>query len=356
MALYDKDPFPGIDYSRYQDWEKITTPDGQTYFVVPGNAGYVFDPVASNATGRKVFRRNPKGEIEQAQKAEAERQAALEQQMFNQSPAGQLIPVVGQAGGTIGGLYAAKELFGPAASANVVTEAATQGALSSAPGAVTGTGAFLPGGTSMATAEMPTSISNFAGSATPYLGAAGAAYGGYNALQGIKKGDPVQAGMGGLGAGLGINAMGYALGPWGWAAMAGAPIVASMLNGAFDQKSTKEIEADRWSAAGASPELAEKMYGYDYFTGTEGQKSRDEKFLTPDAIRVNPDNYNNVADWDEWSKSEQDEFLTAMLGAGKVSERKGGIYYDDDFAKAKADEIRRRRSVNAMTEGATGGR
>ena len=37
-----------------------------------------------------------------------------------------------------------------------------------------------------------------------------------------------------------------------------------------------------------------------------------------------------------------------MLQAGKVSERKGGIYYDDDFAKTQADAIGEKYKTQQM--------
>ena len=230
-------------------------------------------------------------------------------------------------GGAGGKLMNALGLGGTETAAGVA-EAAT----SSAAPIVNGQ-SLLAGGEASGTlgSTAPTGIDNFAGSATPYLGAAGAAYGGYNAIQGIEKGNPMQAGTGALGLGLGLNAMGYALGPYGWAAMAAAPIAAKLL----DRKSTKEIQADRWKAVGK-----EGMGPVDYFAGTGGEKSRDESFLTADAIRSNPDNYNAASDWDKFSKAQQDKFLNTLLQEKKVSERKGGIYYDDDRAKALADQIR----------------
>ena len=78
------------------------------------------------------------------------------------------------------------------------------------------------------------------------LGAAGAAYGAYNALQGVKEGDPLQAGLGGAGAVAGLNAMGYALGPWGVAATIVAPAALAYLNDQFfSSKSTKEYQKER---------------------------------------------------------------------------------------------------------------
>lgn len=351
MARFDKDPFPGTDYSAYQSWEKVTTPDGETYYVVPGHSGYVLDITASNATGRKVFRKNPSNALKQQEQEKANQDKLIAQQQFNQSPAGQLIPVAASTGGLIA---ASQFMPGASAGSDVVKALADAGAL----GATQGTGGAgistpqIVSATSIPTE--PTSISNFAGSATPYLGAAGAGLGAYQAYQGIKGGNPVQAGLGGLGAGLGINAMGYALGPWGWAAMAGAPVVASLLGGdVFGGKSTKEIQADRWKNTNANPEIVAAMAGgHDYFAGTGGEKSRDERFLTPDAIRNNPDNYNNIPDWEKWSKSQQDQFLSTMLNEGKVQEKKGGIYYDDDRAKELADEIRNKKpAIKPMERG-----
>lgn len=77
------------------------------------------------------------------------------------------------------------------------------------------------------------------------LGAVGIGYGGYQALQGIKNKNPIQAGMGGMAAGLGANAMGLALGPVGWAAAIGAPVAGALINKAGDKDRWK-TEAKRW--------------------------------------------------------------------------------------------------------------
>lgn len=107
MAVFSQDPFGGaVDYGGYLNWEKVTTPDGQVYYVVPGNPGYVYDPVLSNARGRKVFRANPQQQINaqnEAVKAEKER---LKQESFIRSPAGQLLPVAGTTAGLIAANYA----------------------------------------------------------------------------------------------------------------------------------------------------------------------------------------------------------------------------------------------------------
>lgn len=104
-----------------------------------------------------------------------------------------------------------------------------------------------------AASSAPTSISNFAGSATPYLGAAGTAAGAYAAYQGIKDKNPLTAGLGGLGAGLGINAMGYALGPYGWAAMLAAPAIGALVNklGDKDRWKTEKKKLEKLQKSGA---------------------------------------------------------------------------------------------------------
>lgn len=106
------------------------------------------------------------------------------------------------------------------------------------------------------------------------------------------------------------------------------------------KKSTKEIQADRWKNTGRE-DLADMMKGWDYGNNNaDFKRTRDEKYLRADDIRVNPDNYNNVADWDRWNKKQQDLFLNDLLQNGKVREKKGGIYYDDDYAQSLADKIR----------------
>lgn len=110
--------------------------------------------------------------------------------------------------------------------------------------------ALLPGGSDL-TNTLGGADDALAGGAPPSalsqgLGAAGAAYGAYNALQGVKKGDPLQAGLGGAGAVAGINAMGYALGPWGVAATIAAPAALAFLNDQFfSHKDTKQYQKER---------------------------------------------------------------------------------------------------------------
>lgn len=137
MALFKNDPFPGVDYSKFLTWEKVVTPAGQVLYVVPGNPAYVYDPVTSNATGRKVFRANPKGQIEDAQKEKERQEKALDQQEFNQSPAGQLLPVAA----TTGGVILASQLGGGGAASTIPIIAGSGGAAGASTGVLAGTAA-----------------------------------------------------------------------------------------------------------------------------------------------------------------------------------------------------------------------
>lgn len=190
-------------------------------------------------------------------------------------------------------------------------------------GGVSGATTFTPGATP--------ATSSLSGVGTYVPGVAGAA-GLYDFFKNKRRGKRGVAQAGASGAGIGWTVGG----PVG--AGIGA-VIGTGLGLSRARKSTKEREADRWKAAGRD-DLASTMKGHDYFAGTGGEKSRDEKFLTADAIRVNPENYNNVEDWDSWDQGRQDKFLNALLKGGHVREKKGGIYYNDDKAKEIANAIR----------------
>ncbi len=333
MAIFENDPFPGTDYSSFQNWKPVQLPDGRVMYTVPSAPGYVYDPVLSAARGRKVFMINPQAKLDLAQQEQEAIQKQREQQEFAASPTGQLLPIAAN----IGGLYAANQLInaGGAAGANAAlssTGAAASGAASGA-----GVAPVLP------SIEASNAVASSTGTAPTGL------FGGVA---------PMASSYGGLGALAGIGGATYLGGREALNLLQGKDdkslqgrggrVVLGMATGGLSElarpfmmrKSTKEIEKGRWKGTGLDPEKYQQMIGKDYFAGTGGEQSRDEKFLTPDAIRFNPDNYNNAPDWDTWTKQQQDTFLNRMLQAGKVREKKGGIYYDDDFAKQTAVEIR----------------
>jgi hypothetical protein len=139
MAIFDNDPFGGtVDYSGYNSWQKVVTPEGQVFYEVPGFSGYVFDPVASNATGRKVFRPNPRLTIEEREKAKRDQEKLIKQQEFNQSPLGQLLPVGATVAGTVGAAHLMPVATSPleqALASQIAQQTASQAAAQGAIGA-----------------------------------------------------------------------------------------------------------------------------------------------------------------------------------------------------------------------------
>jgi hypothetical protein len=187
------------------------------------------------------------------------------------APKGQQPPA--QGGGALGGVDPVKaylignKLFGGSEAAASALPEFTYQAPQFSLGA---TGESAAGLSSAAAPGAETTISNFAGSATPYLGAAGTAYGLYNVAKGMQQGGnragTIQGGLGGLGAGLGLAMMG--LGPAGWlaagglAAGAGLPHVSKYLG--MQHESTKDYKnrkANELIKAGFRPEdVASNFY------------------------------------------------------------------------------------------------
>lgn len=237
--------FQGTDFSQWGSWQPITI-DGLPYYQVPGHDQYVFDPYDGPYGSIKI---NPKY-VEAAYNAENPEPGLVDQ----------IVPAIG----TIGGLYLSNQLFNPSTATATGAEVAGQAGNSSgffgnlfgsgAEGQALGSSAALNegvmlGDSMLATSAFDPSTANVAdifsqgggesalGGVTPYLGAAGAAYGAYNMYEGLKEGDMGQTGMGAAGVGLGINAMGYALGPWGWGALAAAALASKFTK----HESTRDV-------------------------------------------------------------------------------------------------------------------
>jgi len=201
-----------------------------------------------------------------------------------------------------------------------------------------------------------TDITNFAGSATPYLGAAGTALGAYSALQGIKKKDPLSAGLGGLGAVTGLNMMGYTLGPVGIAAAIGVPLVAALANKMGDKDRWKtegkrlnklrdaginipQMESDTLSRGRSKKELIaieEQKAAQGLPSNVEFAQTRDEKFLKPEDIwgySTFFEKYGN--DWlGKFTEQQRRDIAQQALNAGAVKEQRGTI--DIDWNKVDA--------------------
>lgn len=259
MARYQNNPFSNVteqDYANYTSWPQVVLPDGQVMYQVPGNPGYVLDPVASAASGRKVFRQNPKGAIEEQQKAQQLQDEAIKQQQFNQSPLGQLLPV----GAGTAGMIAASQ-FAPvdpvsAAAAEVLKQQTLQqgagaagstlagSAATGATGAIPAAGTvaaptgvtIAPAGTAASSAAAPSmfalkGIGSAGNVLLPAVGAFGA-YDLYSSNRGARN-RPVGA-LQGAASGA---AMGSYFGPWG----TGIGAVLGGLYGGTQHESTRDV-------------------------------------------------------------------------------------------------------------------
>ena len=355
------------DTTGYESWPVIQTSDGAKFYEVPGSDGrLVFDPVMTALKHKTVFRPSPKTAIEAKKASEDQQKAAIELQKKQSSPIGQAAAMVGPVGGIIAANYALQHTA-PATATGLIQSGPYAGMMSMTDGTILnpvthqivgqGTAAVQPVANTLGTTATSTGEA-FLGPGVPgaegvvvdpTIGASGFEVGGIGsagnyylpALGAVGAYDvlshdvgPVRGGLEGAASGA---AIGSYFGPPGALVGAGIGGAIGLGKSMFEKPSTKEIQAGRYKAAGVVNPYPE---GHDFFEGTGGEQSRDERYLTPDAIRLNPDNWNAAPDYGSWTKDQQDQFLSDLLQNGKVQERKGGIYYDDAYAKSVADRIR----------------
>lgn len=373
MAQFKNDPFPGTDYGQYLSWKPIQMPGGQVFYEVPGFPGYVYDPVASNATGRKTFRANPQQQIDQVKQQEK----LAKQQEFNQSPAGQLIPV----GSSIAGAYTAAKFAQPGVqavqvlnngsvlmsdgtvkAAQALGDAAAQGASQAGTQVVAQEGgqiaaqqagqqAATQGGTQLAGSSSVPLSPGYMGP-TPFYVPFAAAVGTYLAGKSIN--DQLQ----------GKEADKSAQGKVGraqaaWTTMGGSEI--SRMFGIGGQN-TKEAQQKRWSGlvdkgvAGAaeqqkinqqvaSSDMAGKMIGAD---GKVKKWNFDEaiqqvKSGQTDQFRGVAGNFEAIENWGTLTPEQQNAAVKALADADQYRPDHGSVLIKD---KTKAQEI-----VNGVMKG-----
>lgn len=348
--------FQGTDFSQWGSWQPITI-DGLPYYQVPGHDQYVFDPYDGPYGSIKI---NPKY-VEAAYNAENPEPGLVDQ----------IVPAIG----TIGGLYLSNQLFNPSTATATGAEVAGQAGNSSgffgnlfgsgAEGQALGSSAALNegvmlGDSMLATSAFDPSTANVAdifsqgggesalGGVTPYLGAAGAAYGAYNMYEGLKEGDMGQTGMGAAGVGLGINAMGYALGPWGWGALAAATLASkltkhestrdvakkhtkSLMNQGKDDATWQNYVATMRKGFDKAPVNPSKPFAGKYATWQEYEAAGLE---APDLTGV----YGNLKTFGpQWAKLSEDQRVAVTQGiinAGLYKSKKGEVEITDP-SKAK---------------------
>lgn len=163
----------------------------------------------------------------------------------------------------------------------------------------------------------PISMSNFAGSYTPYIGALGTLAGTAGAIQGVRKGNSLMAGLGGGGAWLGLNAMGYTLGPAGWAMLA-VPAVAALLN---RHKSTREVTKEN------TGKLLKKSNDPGYQKYVQAMRAQYDS-APPDPSK--PFHGGQYATWDEYKN--------AGLDAGDLTGVKANLGLGPEYTNLNFDQ------------------
>jgi hypothetical protein len=215
-------------------------------------------------------------------------------------------------------------------------------------------------GLEVASAGTPVTNTPATSVVSPYLGLVGAGLGAKGVYESVK--DPMgktnaakSGAISGAGMGAGLAAASPLLlgaGPIGWGALAlgalGGAAFGGGLGGIMGDKSTKQKEEERWAGVGKKDSAFDNFLEKKY----PGLKEKD---LTWEHIKVNPDNYNNIADWDSWSQQDQDMFGRRMMRKDKqddstVDWRQGGIYYNDKTAQAEAAKIQKRQENKLVRE------
>lgn len=384
----------GIDYSQYANWQTITAPTGATYYVVPGT-GYVYDPFLSNVKGRPVLFTNPTPQVEEKNKAQAEKDAQIKAAKQAASPMGQILPaaagvgglyLANQAGGWLSGTGSAAQTAanaGTAAANTAATTAANTGASAipqagtwlgrqfdaagnalglsgSTPASTAGeafSGAALPApGSANFVGPMPEGA-GVLGSMTPYLGAGGALLGGlgvYKANQAGSAGQGAISGAG-LGAGLGMAAPLVGLGPLGWGGLGLMALGGGLLGGGLGAIG-RIGDKDMWKTEGNKLKKLQDQGVYvpqgliDSMPQNKGRsteelvarakasggnvkfaESRKESDLAPQDIVGYAAFAQNDPDWFKKPLQQRLAIAQQALGAGAVREHHGTI--DVDWGK-----------------------
>lgn len=145
MAIVKANPFPEVDFTNYTTFEKLTLPNGEVLYKIPGHPGYVVNPAASNASGKIVIRPNPSDAIEDEKQAKDLAKKQADQAEFNNSPAGQLLPVAAGTAGTVIGINALAPSAAAAATPAAIAAAAPSAVAGAAPAIAGGASAAIPG-------------------------------------------------------------------------------------------------------------------------------------------------------------------------------------------------------------------
>lgn len=187
------------------------------------------------------------------------------------------------------------------------------------------------------------------------LGGAGIGLGAYTAYQGIKEGNPIESGLGGLGIAGGISQLGYAIPGWGWAAAIGVPIIASLFShhestrdvakkhtkslmgmGGDDPQWQEYVNAVRAPYNGPPPDKSHPFFGkYANFNEYKaaGLDANDLSGVYGNLKTFGPD-------WAKYSQDQRRAVTQGIIDAGLYDSKKGEVIItNEDEAKKIRDNI-----------------
>ena len=248
----------------------------------------------------------------------------------------------------IGGLFSGGASTTPTVNPSIATPQVlgmNQG-VASAPGG----GTLMSSGTSVPAATQPQGLFSVGSPASQVLSGAGAAYCAYNAYQGIKKGNPLQAGLVGAATYAGLTQAGLlaAAGPVGWGVAIGVPVIAA-LGGKLGDKDAWKTEGKnlkKLSEQGVyiPPQLLTDLPKHgrskaelvEIAKATGGNvafaESRNEKDLTGRDIVGFSTFAKNDPEWFKRPLDQQISYAQQLLDAGLVREHHGTV--DVEWSKA----------------------
>lgn len=163
------------------------------------------------------------------------------------------------------------------------------------------------------------------GAVTPLsqiMGGAGVAAGAYGAYQGIKDKNPVMAGLGGGGIGLGLTQLGYAIPGWGWAAAIAAPVALSLINKWSDKDAWKneqeelgKLQGPAWQAYAAQQPKLSGGRSRSQLVDIENKKAEQGLYSNSKYAQTRQMSDSKPEDWwgySAWGKKFGDDWLTKL--------------------------------------------
>jgi len=356
MASVKANPFPEItDYwGAYSQWKQIKLPNGEVVYELPGHSGYIFNPAASNATGKIVIRPNPTDAINDEKQQKEFEEKARKQAEFNNSPAGQLLPVAAGTAGTVLGIKALAPSAAAAATPATIAAAAPSAVSAAAPALAAG-GAAIPGaaapvlaGEAAAAAPAAAGIGGlgFLPMAGIGIGALLAGKAGYDMFKGDKP-NPIGRGVLGIATG-GLSEVAKATGLLGHKSTRErqADVTGRLLDQAGDdQNAINYVTGMREQFNAAPPDPSKPFHGGQYGSWDEYQQAGlDASDLT--GVEGNIEVYTPKV-WAGLNEDQRKAITQKNIDSGLYYSEDGGVKISNaDLAKKNLDDVLKTTPLN----------